>query len=63
MNNRAARKKSIRREQKYIIEKVAELREELDDLIDYLNLLEARVLNFGKHRRTSDYVRKTLKIN
>ena len=63
MNNRAARKKSIRREQNYIIEKVAELREELDDLMDYLNLLEARVLNFGKLRHTSDYVRKTLKIN
>jgi uncharacterized coiled-coil DUF342 family protein len=62
MNNRASRKKSFRREQKYIIEKVSELREELEDLIDYLSLLEARVLNFGKLRHTSDYVRKVLKI-
>ena len=63
MNNRTAKKKSLRREQKYIIEKVAELREELEDLMDYLNLLEARALNFGKLRHTSDYVRKALKIN
>jgi len=29
-------------EQKYVIERIAKLREELEDLIDYLDLLEAR---------------------
>jgi hypothetical protein len=35
-------------QQKYIIERIAELRKELEDLVDYLDLLEARAQNFGK---------------
>ena len=62
MNKWSAKRKSIRRDQKYIIDKICELREELEDLNDYLSLIEARVLNFGKLRHTTDYVRKTLKI-
>lgn len=60
MNNRAAREKSIRREQKYIIETIAELRQELEGLIDYLDLLEARAQNFGKRRFSTEQVKKML---
>ena len=34
----------------YVIKKIADLREELEDLIDYLDLLEVRARNFGKKR-------------
>ena len=37
-----------------------ELREEMEDLIDYLDLLEARMLNFGKKRYSTEQVRKML---
>jgi hypothetical protein len=38
--------------------RIAELREELTHLIDYLDLLEARARNFGKRRYTTEQVRK-----
>jgi len=39
-----------------------ELREELEDLIDYLDLLEARALNFGKKRYRTEQVKRMLEI-
>lgn len=50
-------------ELKYIIERIAELRQELEDLIDYLDLLEARARNFGKRRYSTEQVKKMLKIS
>ncbi|HYR77170.1 MAG TPA: hypothetical protein VEM96_15155 [Pyrinomonadaceae bacterium] len=52
----------FKREQKYVAERIAELREELEDLIDYLDLLEARALNFGKKRYSTEQVKKMLGI-
>jgi hypothetical protein len=55
-------KSRFSREQKYVISKIAELRGELEDLIDYLDLLEARARNFGKPRHSTEQVKKTLKL-
>ena len=49
-----------KREQEYVIQRIAELREELEDLMDYLDLLEARARNFGKPRRSTQEVKKLL---
>ena len=49
-------------ELKYVIKKIADLREELEDLIDYLDLLEARARNFGKKRYNTEQVKKMLGI-
>jgi len=38
------------------------LREELENLIDYLDLLEARARNFGKKRSSTKEVKKMLGI-
>jgi len=46
----------------YVIKKIAELREELENLIDYLDLLEARALNFSKKRYSREQVKKMLAI-
>ncbi|HKP37454.1 MAG TPA: hypothetical protein VJT71_11405 [Pyrinomonadaceae bacterium] len=53
-------KPRIKREQKYVTERIAELREELENLIDYLDLLEARAKNFGKKRYGTEEVKKVL---
>ena len=45
-----------------VIKKIGELREELQDLIDYLDLLEARAQNFGKKRYTTEQVKKLLNL-
>ena len=45
----------------YVIERIDELRQELEDLVDYLDLLEARAQNFGKRRYRTDEVKKMLK--
>ena len=45
-------------ELEYVIERIAELRQELEDLVDYLDLLEARAQNFGKRRYSTEQVRR-----
>jgi hypothetical protein len=55
-------KTRFKREQKYVTERIAELREELENLIDYLDLLEARARNFGKKRYSTREVKKMLGI-
>jgi hypothetical protein len=49
-------------ELEYIIERLLKLREELVDLFDYLDLLEARAQNFGKPRHSSEQVKKLLQL-
>ncbi len=61
-NSANIKKSNFKREQKYVVKRIAELREELEDLIDYLDLLEARARNFGKKRYTTQEVKKLLKI-
>ncbi|HBB97470.1 MAG TPA: hypothetical protein DC054_18980 [Blastocatellia bacterium] len=62
MSSAVVNKTSFKREQKYVTQRIAELREELENLIDYLDLLEARALNFGKQRYSTEQVKKVLGI-
>jgi hypothetical protein len=60
MSSAIVNKSRFKREQKYVIERIAELREELENLVDYLDLLEARAQNFGKRRHSTEQVKKML---
>jgi len=62
MSSPVVNKTRFKQEQKYVTERIAELREELEDLIDYLDLLEARVQNFGKKRYSTEQVKKILNL-
>ncbi len=62
MSSAVINKTRFKREQKYVTERIAELREELENLVDYLDLLEARALNFGKPRYSTEQVKKKLGI-
>ena len=60
MSSAVVNKNRFKQEQKYIIERIAELRQELEDVIEYLDLLEARAQNFGKRRYSTEQVKKML---
>ncbi len=45
-----------------MLKRIRDLRLELEDLIDYLDLLEARAQNFGKRRYSTEQVKKMLAI-
>ena len=62
MSSAVVNKPSFKREQKYVTERIAKLREELENLIDYLDLLEARAQNFGKKRYSTEQVKKMLNL-
>lgn len=62
MSSATVNKTRFKREQKYVTERIAELREELENLIDYLDLLEARAQNFGKKRYSTEQVKKMLQF-
>jgi len=62
MSSAVADKNRFKREQKYVVERIAKLREELENLVDYLDLLEARARNFGKKRYSTEQVKKMLGI-
>ena len=51
-----------KRESRFNPRSIAELREEIEDLVDYLDLLEARAQNFGKRRHSTEQVKKILKL-
>jgi len=57
------KKNRFKREQKKVVQRIAELREELEDLIDYLDLLKARPQNLGNPRLSTEQVRRMLKLN
>ncbi|MDX6404896.1 MAG: hypothetical protein QOH70_2351 [Blastocatellia bacterium] len=59
----SSRKNRFELAQNYVMERIVELREELEDLLDYLDLLEARAQNFGKQRYSTEEVKKTLKLS
>lgn len=46
----------------YVVERIAELREEIENLIDYLDLLEARAVNSGKKRCTTEQIKEMLEL-
>lgn len=62
MSSAIVNKNRFKQEQKYVIERIAELREELENLVDYLDLLEARAQNFGKRRHSTEQVKKLLQL-
>ena len=55
MSNRSARKQNVQK-------RVCALREQFEDFFDYRYLLEARALNFGKKRYSTEQVKKMLKL-
>jgi cell division protein FtsB len=50
----------LKTRQKNVISRISLLREQMADLNDYLDLLEARARNKGKRTFTTDEVRKQL---
>ena len=50
----------LKRQQKAVLKQIGSLREQMEDLNDYLDLLEARARNKGKPTFTTDEVRKEL---
>ncbi len=50
----------LKRQQKTVLKQINSLREQMEDLNDYLDLLEARARNKGKPTFTTDEVRKQL---
>ena len=46
--------------QQNVLKRIRKLHEKLEDLIDYLDLLEARAQNFGKRRYSTEQVKKML---
>jgi hypothetical protein len=60
MSSAIVNKSRFKQEQKYVVERIAALREELENLVDYLDLLEARAQNFGKRRYDTQQVKKML---
>ena len=52
----------MRNEFEYVVKRIAKLREDLEDLVNYLDLLEARAQNFGKRRYSTKQVKKMLNL-
>jgi hypothetical protein len=50
----------LKRQQKAVLKQISSLREQMDDLHDYLDLLEARARNQGKPTFSTEQVRKQL---
>jgi len=53
-------KAAAKNQQKSVIKQISSLREQVEDLHDYLDLLEARARNKGKRTFTTEEVRKQL---
>jgi cell division protein FtsB len=50
----------LKRQQKAVLKQICSLREQMEDLNDYLDLLEARARNKGKPTFSTEEVRKQL---
>ena len=57
---KAQEKPAFKAQQKNVLKEISRLREQLDDLHDYLDLLDARARNQGKPRLSMGAVRKQL---
>ena len=53
-------KPAMKRQQKTALKQIGSLREQMEDLNDYLDLLEARTRNKGKPTFSTEQVRKQL---
>jgi hypothetical protein len=60
MINSTAKKSPWAKQQRRVLDRISRMREEMEDLNDYLDLLEARALNKGKQRFTTEEVRRQL---
>jgi len=60
MSNAILEKPTAKVRRKNVISQISSLREQMVDLNDYLDLLEARARNKGKKTFTTDEVRKQL---
>ena len=60
MSNAIAEQPSVKIQRKNVINQIASLRGQMDDLNDYLDLLEARARNKGKRTYPAEEVRKQL---
>jgi cell division protein FtsB len=52
----------LQRQQKTVLKQIGSLREQMEDLNDYLDLLEARARNKGKPTFSTEEVRKQLGV-
>lgn len=60
MSNAISEKPSATVQRKNVIKQITSLREQVEDLHDYLDLLEARARNKGKRTFTTNEVRQQL---
>jgi hypothetical protein len=60
MSNAILERPTAKVQRKNVISQISALREQMADLNDYLDLLEARARNKGKKTFTADEVRKQL---
>ena len=60
MISAAPQRPVLKRQQKTVLKQIGSLREQIEDLNDSFDLLEARVRNKGKPTFTTDEVRKEL---
>ena len=54
------KKPAFAAQKRRVVKEISRLREEVEDLMDYLDLLEARAKNRGKQTYTTDEVRSQL---
>lgn len=62
MISSTAEKPTEKKQRKLVIAQISSLREQMEDLNDYLDLLEARARNKGKRTFSTQEVRKQLGI-
>ena len=55
MTSAPAKKSVLKRQQKAVLKQISSLREQMEDLNDYLDLLEARARNQGKPTQKSQW--------
>ena len=60
MSNAVAEKRSAKNPRKNVLSQISALREQMEDLNDYLDMLEARARNKGKRTFTMYEARKQL---
>jgi cell division protein FtsB len=57
-----AKRRAVKRQQRTVLKQISSMREQMEDLNDYLDLLEARARNKGKPTFSTEEVRKQLGI-
>jgi cell division protein FtsB len=63
MASAIAEKSAVKNQRKNVIAQISVLREQVEDLDDYLDLLEARARNKGKRTFTTEEVRREIGLD